>query len=199
MTRKFTIRFLGFIFFIPIVTNINADKVTAGSKTKSDGFFDLSAESIDGKPILFSEYKGNVLLIVNTASQCGYTSQYKGLESIFQRYRDKGLLVLGFPSNDFGGQEPGSNKEIKKFCEFKFKVSFPMFAKVNINSVPKSSVYQFLTETNPNPETRKTPNWNFNKYLIDRKGSVAFHFPSNVEPDSKQVTQAIESLLRSNK
>lgn len=197
--RKITISFLTTLFFIPSVSRANSLTKPQKGSSKLSQFHQLAAENIGGKPTLFSEYKGKVVLIVNTASQCGYTAQYKGLESIYQKYKNNGFVVLGFPSNDFGGQEPGSNKEIKNFCELKFKVTFPMFAKVNITTTPISPVYQFLTQSNPNSETRKTPNWNFNKYLIDKNGSVAFHFPSNTEPESKQLVSAIETLLKHKK
>lgn len=160
-------------------------------------FHDLSAEDINGKPNLFREYKGRVVLVVNTASQCGYTSQYRGLEALYQKHKSRGFVVLGFPSNDFGGQEPGSNAEVKKFCELRYKVTFPMFAKVNVTAVPRSPVYEFLTTQNPNTETRKTPQWNFWKYLIDKNGRVAKVFASSVEPDSAEMNSAIEELINS--
>ncbi|MFZ9521221.1 MAG: glutathione peroxidase [Silvanigrellaceae bacterium] len=165
------------------------------SQSRNASFHSLSADDISGKPVLFSQYKNKVLLVVNTASQCGYTPQYRGLEETYRKYKDKGFIVLGFPSNDFGGQEPGSNSEVKKFCEFKFKVSFPMFSKVNVTSLPRSTVYEFLTIQNPNSSTRKTPEWNFWKYLIDKQGKVANVFPSSTEPDSRELTLAIEKLL----
>jgi glutathione peroxidase len=169
---------------------------SAPEKTEpKKGFHDLSAEDISGKMTPFRSFANNVLLIVNTASQCGYTSQYKGLEALYQKYKSRGLVVMGFPSNDFGGQEPGSNAEVKKFCEFKFKVTFPMFSKANVTSVPLSPVYEFLTQQNPNVKTRKTPQWNFWKFLVDRKGNVVDVFPSSIEPESKELTKAIESAL----
>jgi glutathione peroxidase len=173
------------------VPNIPSPKSAVATRN----FHSLSAEDINGKVNLFSEYKGRVVLVVNTASQCGYTSQYKGLESIYQKYKDKGFVVLGFPSNDFGGQEPGSNAEVKKFCEFKFKVTFPLFAKVNITSIPRSPIYEFLTAQNPNPETRKTPQWNFWKFLVNKDGVVEKVFSSGVEPESTEIKQAIEKSL----
>lgn len=166
-----------------------------GKQSRPANFHSLYADDILGKPVLFSQYKNKVLLVVNTASQCGYTPQYRGLEETYRKYRDKGFLVLGFPSNDFGGQEPGSNAEVKKFCEFKFKVSFPMFSKVNVTSLPRSPVYEFLTAQNPSSATRKVPEWNFWKYLIDRQGNVANVYSSSTEPDSKELTTAIEKLL----
>lgn len=171
--------------------NVPSPKTIASARD----FHALSAEDINGKMALFSEYKGRVVLVVNTASQCGYTAQYKGLEAIYQKFKSRGFVVLGFPSNDFGGQEPGSNAEVKKFCELKFKVTFPMFAKANVTSLPKSAVYEFLTVQNPNVETRKTPQWNFWKFLIDKNGRVAHTFGSGVEPESKEIVKAIEDLL----
>jgi len=162
-------------------------------------FHNLSAEDINGKPTLFSEYKGKVVLVVNTASQCGYTSQYRGLEALYQKHKSKGFVVLGFPSNDFGGQEPGSNAEVKKFCELKFKVTFPMFSKANVTSIPRSPVYEFLSVQNPNAETRKTPQWNFWKFLVDKSGNVMNAFPSSTEPDSAEVNAAVEKLLTAKK
>lgn len=158
-------------------------------------FHNLSAEDINGKATLFSEFKGKVVLVVNTASQCGFTSQYKGLETLYQKHKSKGFVVLGFPSNDFGGQEPGSNAEVKKFCELKFKVTFPMFSKVNVTSIPRSAVYEFLSVQNPNVETRKTPQWNFWKFLVDKNGNVVKAFSSSIEPDSPEVNSAVEKLL----
>ncbi|MEN9826444.1 MAG: hypothetical protein RI953_2189 [Pseudomonadota bacterium] len=185
---------VAFLFF-PLTGFAKPSSSKGATQKQESSFYNLAADDISGKPVLFNQYKGQVLLVVNTASQCGYTSQYKGLEETYRKYKGKGFLVLGFPSNDFGGQEPGSNAEVKKFCEFKFKVTFPMFSKVNVSSMPRSSVYEFLTVQNPNPETRKTPEWNFWKYLIDKQGKVAKVFPSSTEPDAKELTSAIEKLL----
>lgn len=182
--------------FIASIASFPVHAFSAADKGPLDkAFHSLSAEDISGKMTPFSSFNKNVLLIVNTASQCGYTSQYKGLEAIYQKYKSRGLVVMGFPSNDFGGQEPGSNAEVKKFCEFKFKVTFPMFSKVNITTIPVSPVYEFLTKQNPNSKTRKTPQWNFWKYLVDRKGDVVEVFPSSTAPDSKELIKSIESLL----
>ena len=185
------------ILFFPLTAIAKSSESKGASLKQESSFHNLAADDISGKPVLFNQYKSRVLLVVNTASQCGYTPQYKGLEETYRKYKDKGFLVLGFPSNDFGGQEPGSNAEVKKFCEFKFKVTFPMFAKVNVTSMPRSPVYEFLTVQNPNTETRKTPEWNFWKYLIDKQGKVAKVFPSSTEPDAKELTSAIEKLLAS--
>ncbi|NBX18565.1 MAG: glutathione peroxidase [Proteobacteria bacterium] len=183
------------LFVFPLEGFAKQASSQAGKQSRPANFHSLYADDISGKPVLFSQYKNKVLLVVNTASQCGYTPQYRGLEETYRKYRDKGFLVLGFPSNDFGGQEPGSNAEVKKFCEFKFKVSFPMFSKVNVTSLPRSPVYEFLTAQNPSSATRKVPEWNFWKYLIDRRGNVANVYSSSTEPDSKELTTAIEKLL----
>ena len=144
----------------------------------------------DDRPASICQYHGKVLLVVNTASQCGYTPQYAGLEKLFRRYKDRGLVVLGFPSNDFGGQEPGSNKEIARFCEANYGVSFPMFAKT---SVSKGAVNPFYEKLAASSGTR--PGWNFHKYLVDRGGAKALAFDTRVEPTDAKLIAAIERLL----
>ena len=144
----------------------------------------------DDRPESLCQYQGKVLLVVNTASQCGYTPQYEGLEKLYRRYQDRGLVVLGFPSNDFGGQEPGSNKEIAKFCEANYGVSFPMFTKTSVAKGPLNPFYEKLTKA---AGTR--PAWNFHKYLIDRGGAKALSFATRVEPDDPKFVAAIERLL----
>lgn len=135
-------------------------------------------------------YEGKVLLVVNTASECGYTPQYKGLEDLYRRYRDKGLVVIGFPSNDFGGQEPGSSKQIAEFCEINYGVSFPMFAK---SAVAKGAVNPFYERLAKASNSR--PRWNFHKYLVDRKGEKVLAYESAVEPSDPKLVKEIERLL----
>ena len=135
-------------------------------------------------------YEGKVLLVVNTASQCGYTPQYEGLEALHRRYKDKGLVVLGFPSNDFGGQEPGSNTEIASFCELNYGVSFPMFAK---SAVAKGTVNPFYERLARSSKSR--PRWNFHKYLVDRKGERVMAYASEVTPTDARFVKDIERLL----
>ena len=135
-------------------------------------------------------YEGKVLLVVNTASQCGYTPQYEGLEALHRRYRDKGLVVVGFPSNDFGAQEPASNKEIARFCEVNYGVSFPMFAKT---SVAKGAVNTFYARLAKAAGSR--PRWNFHKYLVDRSGAKVLSYESSVEPNDPKLVREIERLL----
>jgi glutathione peroxidase len=144
----------------------------------------------DDKPESLCQYRGKVLLVVNTASQCGYTPQYEGLEKLYKRYKDRGLVVLGFPSNDFGQQEPGSNKEIAKFCEANYGVSFPMFDK---SSVAKGSVNPFYARLAKASGT--APGWNFHKYLVDRSGTKVQSFATRVDPSDHKLVAEIEKLL----
>ena len=160
---------------------------------KGDGvmsFYDLSANTLDGKPAHLSDYKGKVAIVVNTASECGYTPQYAGLEKLYEDYKDKGVVVLGFPSNDFGGQEPGTAAEIKTFCEKKYHVTFPMFAKVKVAGEGQSPVYKFLTADHG------APKWNFHKYVVGKDGQVRAAFASAVKPDSAELKTAIDAALR---
>jgi len=161
----------------------------------ASGFYALSADDIDGVKQPFSKYAGKVTLVVNTASQCGYTPQYKDLEALYQKYKDKGLVVLGFPSNDFGHQEPGSNAEIKKFCESKFKVSFPMFSKNPVKGAQKQPTYAYLTEK-ANPSLKGEVDWNFEKFLINKKGELVARFKSKAAPTSTEVETAVTAALQ---
>ena len=157
--------------------------------------YDFKMRDIDGKDVKLKKYKGNVLLVVNTASQCGYTPQYEGLQATYSKFKDKGFYVLGFPANNFGGQEPGTEKEIKEFCESKYKVTFPMFAKISVKGEDQDPLYAYLTSKQTNPEFGGDITWNFNKFLIDRKGKIVARFSSKEKPDSEAVTQAIEKYL----
>lgn len=153
-------------------------------------FHDLSATTIDGQPQNLSAYKGQVALVVNTASQCGSTPQYAGLEGLWRHYRDQGLVVLGFPSNDFGEQEPGAEAEIKTFCETKYHVSFPMFSKVSVVGKEQSPVYRFLSADYGEPR------WNFFKYLVSREGKVLKVFPNSIPPEDPTLRAAVEAALK---
>src|SRR5688572_11792765 len=142
------------------------------------------------EPVSLCQFRGKVLLIVNTASECGYTPQYDGLEKLYRRYRDKGFAVLGFPANDFGGQEPGSNKEIAQFCRVNYGITFPVFAKTSVVGARANPLFSQLAAG-----TGKPPRWNFYKYLIDRDGQPVAVFESAVEPEDRRVTAQIEKLL----
>ena len=154
--------------------------------------YSFEMKSIDGKPVSLSAYKGNVLLIVNVASLCGFTPQYDALETLYQRYKDKGLKILAFPANNFGEQEPGGDGEIKAFCRTKFSVSFDLFSKISVKSADIHPLYQFLTRESGLPG--EIP-WNFSKFLLDREGKVVARYGPSTEPLSKTLTNKIEELL----
>ncbi|MEO8574353.1 MAG: glutathione peroxidase [Pyrinomonadaceae bacterium] len=168
---------------------------TPSASAASPSILDFKMRDIDGKDVKLKKYKGNVLLVVNTASKCGYTPQYEGLEATYEKYNEKGFYVLGFPANNFGAQEPGTEKEIKEFCTSKYKVTFPMFAKISVKGDDQDPLYSFLTGKETNPEFAGEITWNFNKFLIDRKGKVVARFSSKDKPESEVVTQAIEKYL----
>jgi glutathione peroxidase len=175
-----TLALLAALFFMQIVAN-------------AESIYDIKLTDIDGKPTSLNAYKGKALLIVNVASKCGYTKQYSGLEAVHQKYKDKGFAVLGFPCNQFGGQEPGSNAEIKEFCSSKFNVTFPLFDKINVNGAKRHPLYTSLAgEKSPFPGDIK---WNFNKFLIGKDGKILKRFDSKATPDSPEVTEAIEAAL----
>ena len=160
---------------------------------RSESLFSIPVTDIDGKAGTLAPHQGRVLLIVNTASACGYTRQYAGLQSIFEKYREKGLVVLGFPCNQFGGQEPGSAAEIKAFCTDSFQVTFPLFDKIDVNGPKRHPLYVALAgPASPVPGNIK---WNFNKFLVGRDGKILSRFDSSAAPDSPAVVQAIEAAL----
>ncbi|MEY4947911.1 MAG: hypothetical protein RL698_122 [Pseudomonadota bacterium] len=175
----------------PVAAALLAIVASAGSAGAAEpaSLFDLTATNIDGKPQALSAYKGEVVLVVNTASACGFTPQYAGLEKLYEEYKGKGFTILGFPSNDFGGQEPGTAAEIKSFCEKRFKVTFPLFDKVATKGASPSPVYAFLTKD------KGEPRWNFHKYLVGKDGKVIAAYPSNVAPDSRELLGAINQAL----
>ena len=152
-------------------------------------FFDLTARTLDGKPQALSAYRGKVLLVVNTASECGFTPQYGGLEKLYEQCEPKGFAVLGFPSNDFGGQEPGTPEQIESFCSTNYAITFPLFEKVKTKGPEQSPVYAFLTKEHGEPR------WNFHKYLVGKDGRVVAAFPSKVAPESSELRTAIDQAL----
>jgi glutathione peroxidase len=158
--------------------------------------YNFTLKSIDGKPVTLSEYHGKVLMLVNVASKCGFTPQYTALESLYEKYKDRGLVIVGIPANNFGGQEPGTNEEIKKFCSTKYNVSFPMMAKVSVLGDDKTPLYVFLTDKSVNPQIGGDIRWNFTKFLFDRNGKPLARFEPDVTPDSPQVVSAVEAALK---
>jgi glutathione peroxidase len=165
----------------------------AGEKT----IYDFTVNSIDGESTSLSRYRGRVLLVVNVASRCGFTPQYAALEKLYEKYQDRGFEILGFPANNFGGQEPGSNQEIKTFCSAKYNVTFPMMAKVSVKGGDQTPLYQFLTDKSANPQTGGEIQWNFTKFLIGPAGHPAARFAPDVAPDDPRVAAAIEKELSS--
>jgi glutathione peroxidase len=155
--------------------------------------YDFSVNDIHGKPVALSRYKGKVLLIVNVASKCGFTPQYKGLEALYEKLHAKGLEVLGFPCNQFGAQEPGSESEIASFCELNYGVTFPMFAKVDVNGDAAAPLYRHLKSAKPGLLGTEAIKWNFTKFLVDRKGNVVARFAPNDTPES--IEKDVEALL----
>lgn len=155
-----------------------------GEKMSSNSIYEFSAKSIDGKDVNFSEFNGDVLLIVNVASKCGFTPQYEGLENLYKKYKDKGLVILGFPCNQFGKQEPGTEEEIVQFCQMNFGVTFPMFAKIDVNGENAHPLYNFLKAKAPGVMSTQDIKWNFTKFLVDREGNVVTRYAPATTPDA---------------
>jgi glutathione peroxidase len=156
--------------------------------------YDFQIKDIDGESFSLEQYKGKVILIVNVASKCGYTPQYEGLQNIYEKYADEGLVIIGFPANNFGSQEPGSNENIKQFCTLNYGVTFPMAAKVSVKGDDQNELFQYLTKTE-NEDFTGDIKWNFEKFLIDREGNLVRRFRSSVKPESRKMRKALESLL----
>lgn len=167
--------------------------MTASLSAAESPLYQIPLKDIDGKDTSLKAYSGKALLIVNVASKCGFTQQYSGLEEVWKKYQDKGLVVLGFPSNDFGGQEPGTNDEIKQFCSSKFAVTFPLFDKLHTKGPEQSPLYAALT--GPGSPTPGPVKWNFHKFLVGRDGQIIARYDSKVEPNDPQLAAAIEAAL----
>jgi len=183
-SRNFRTYLLGVMILV-----MSASLFAAGS------IYDFMLNSIDGKPRPLADFKGKVIFVVNVASRCGFTPQYSALEFIYEKYKDQGFVILGFPANNFGSQEPGTNAEIKKFCSAKYNVTFPMYAKVSVKGDDQTPLYKYLTES-ANPTVAGEIKWNFTKFLVDRDGRVVRRFEPETTPDSPQVTSAIEKALK---
>ncbi len=169
--------------------------VMSASLLAASSVYDFTLPSLDGKPLPIANFKGKVILMVNVASRCGFTPQYTALESIYEKYKDQGFVILGFPANNFGSQEPGTNAEIKKFCSTKYSVTFPMYSKISVKGDDQTPLYQYLTK-NANPALSGDIKWNFTKFLVDRNGNVVQRFEPETTPDSPEVVGAIEKLLK---
>ncbi len=171
--------------------------LAAGGMTAANAtsIYDFTMNSIDGQPVSLKSYSGKVVLLVNVASKCGFTPQYAGLEALYEKYKDRGLVIIGIPANNFAQQEPGTNEEIKTFCSRKYNVTFPMMAKVSVLGDDKTPLYQFLTNKSTDPKFGGDIKWNFTKFLFDRNGNLVARFEPPVKPDSEEVQTTIESAL----
>lgn len=176
---------------------ISSPYAQAMKPVTANSIYEFEMLDIEGNSVSLSKYKGKVVMIVNTASKCGYTPQYEGLQKIYDTYKDGGFVILGFPANNFGGQEPGSNEEIKDFCTLRYKVTFPMFAKISVKGEDQHPLYTYLTSDKANAETAGEITWNFNKFLINGDGEIVARFASKETPESPEVTKAIEDALAS--
>ncbi|MDR3774267.1 MAG: glutathione peroxidase [Terracidiphilus sp.] len=167
----------------------------ASLAAQSKSMYDFTMKSIDGQQVSLGSYSGKVVLLVNVASKCGFTPQYAGLEALYEKYKDRGLVIVGIPANNFAQQEPGTNEEIKKFCSNKYNVTFPMMAKVSVLGDDKAPLYTFLTDKATNPQFAGDVKWNFTKFLFDRSGKPVARFEPAVTPDSPEVAAAIDAAL----
>jgi glutathione peroxidase len=163
---------------------------------QSKSIYDFTMNTIDGQPVTLKSYSGKVVMVVNVASRCGFTPQYTALEAIYEKYKDKGFVIVGVPANNFMQQEPGTNDEIKKFCSSKYNVTFPMMAKVSVKGDDKTPLYQYLTDSAQDPRFGGDIKWNFTKFLFDRSGKPVARFEPATTPDSPEVQAAIESALK---
>ena len=179
--------------FVPPFLVVAAAAVTAPIAAPSPLAF--SVKNIEGKTVSLSRYKGKVALIVNTASLCGNTPQYAGLETLYQKYKSRGLRILAFPANNFGSQEPGTNDEIKTFCSAKYKTTFDLFSKISVKGDDQAPLYRFLTAKETNPRFGGDVEWNFAKFLVGRNGQVIARFPAGHDPQSPDVVAALEAEL----
>ncbi len=185
------------VFMVVIVPFATANGQEKPDKKKSASpALDFTVKNIDGQDVYLGDFQGEVLLMVNVASKCGYTPQYKNLEAVYRKYKDQGLKILAFPANNFRQQEPGTNKQIKKFCKSKFDVTFDLFAKVSVKGDDKCPLYQFLTDKSKTGQFGGDIRWNFQKFLIDRKGQVVARFEPGDDPMSGKVVKAIEAALK---
>ena len=185
---------------LTLVNGLFAEKGDAKKETKKGDAkvapaLNFTMDSLEGKPVKLAEYQGKVVMVVNVASKCGLTPQYEDLEGVSKKYKEKGLVVLGFPANEFGKQEPGSNKEIAEFCQKNYGVDFPMFSKVVVKGEGQCDLYKFLTSKDTNPKFAGDISWNFEKFLINRKGEVVARFKPQVSPSDEKVIKAIEEEL----
>jgi glutathione peroxidase len=188
MRTSYFFSFILLILFSSVLVSQPKEQTAVDKKS----IYDFTMKTIDGKEKSLADYKGEVLLVVNVASQCGFTPQYKDLEEVFEKYKDKGFRILAFPANNFGEQEPGSNQEIKTFCQTNYSVTFDLFSKISVKGDDQHPLYRYITKESPFPGDVK---WNFQKYLVDKDGNIVAMFPSRVKPTDKAFIEKVESLL----
>jgi glutathione peroxidase len=169
--------------------------LSLGLSAQSKSIYNFTMDSIDSKPVNLGSFSGKVVLIVNVASKCGFTPQYTALEALYEKYKDKGFVIVGVPANNFMSQEPGTNEEIKTFCTNKYNVTFPMMSKVSVKGDDKAPLYTFLTDKSSDPQFGGDIKWNFTKFLFDRSGNPVARFEPATTPDSPQVIAAVEAAL----
>jgi len=179
------------------VSNDRQDGLAGEGNMAMSSIHDLVVKNVDGKDVALADYKGKVLLIVNVASKCGFTGQYEGLQELYEKYKDKGFVILGFPANDFLSQEPGTNAEIQQFCRLNYGVTFPVFAKISVKGKHMHPLYAYLTSKETNPEFGGAISWNFNKFLIGRDGKILARFGSRTKPEDRKLVQAVEQAIQS--
>lgn len=184
------------VLFTALAGGVLAAGMALAAADSPRSVLDFSLKSIDGRETPLRQFAGKVLLLVNTASKCGLTPQYKALEEVYRRYKERGLVILGFPANNFLGQEPGTNEEIKEFCLINYGVSFPMFAKISVRGKGIHPLYRFLVEKETNPRVAGKIAWNFTKFLVDRQGNVIARFEPRTVPDDPALIAAIEKALQ---
>jgi len=184
---------LGVSLSVFLLKRTQTSKVYATPASIPSSFYSIPIHSLDGQPLDLSQFKGRVVMVVNVASKCGFTKQYEGLENLYKEYKDQGLVILGAPSNDFGGQEPGTAEEIAEFCSLTYGVTFPMTEKVDIKGEDRHPLYQFLTQSSS--AHSGNVRWNFTKFLIDKNGTIVDRFSPNTKPKSKKILDAITTQL----
>lgn len=191
---------IGIVVAAMVVLSVRAMGANPGSngvgKGTAKSVYNFTLKNSKGQDVKLEEFRGKVVMLVNVASKCGYTPQYEGLQKIYERYKDQGFTVLGFPANNFGAQEPGTNEEIQEFCRINYGVTFPVFSKISVKGDDKHPLYKYLTEKESNPEFAGEIKWNFNKFLVSRDGRIVARFDSGDKPEDAKVTQAIEQALR---
>ena len=185
-----------FCLFIGLGCVVSTVTSAKGGKIMATNIYDIAVKDIDGRDTTLAAYRGKVMLIVNVASRCGFTGQYDGLQKLYEQHKDSGFVILGFPANNFLGQEPGADPEIKKFCTLTYGVTFPMFAKISVKGDDKHPLYKFLTEKATNPGFDGEISWNFNKFLISKNGTVLARFGSRTKPESPEITEAIQKAIK---